>query len=141
MKLSSLLVVVVLVSGCATGPYTPIGRSSLEGEKVIYFEQVDRVPKEVLLVVCDRKAGETNTEMTARVIPWMEMIPMIEKMSEVAPEIIKSYSDERMANALITRRMLFKGYETNDLVEIEKIVQAMGMSIENWSPQNVLRKK
>jgi hypothetical protein len=131
MKIGFMSLFFMFVAGCATGPYTPIRTSSLKGEKVIYFEQVDRVPKDVLMLLCEKKDDGT---MSARVIPWLELIPMIEKLSDVAPEIVASYGKERMENAMITRRMLFRGYDgTNDLVEIERIIKTMGGNIENWS--------
>lgn len=131
MKIGFMSLFFTVLAGCATGPYTPIRESSLKGEKVIYFEQVDRVPKDVLMLLCEKKDDGT---MSARVIPWLEFIPMIEKLADVAPEIVASYSEERMANAMITRRMLFRGYGgTNDLVEIERIIKTMGGNIENWS--------
>lgn len=130
--------VMAMMVGCATGPYSPVEPSSLKGTHVIYFEQSDRVPKTVMMAPWESYAnGKTGVVMSANMALDPAIIAgIIEKLLKTAPEIVKSYSNERMANAMIGRRILFRGYEgTNDLIEIEKIIKAMGGVVENWTPQ------
>jgi len=133
-KLWVLLAMVPLLAGCATGPKTALNSKVLRADNVIYWEQSDRIPKDVLLAAFDEGDNPMMAALSA-VSPELAG-QIIEKLLEIFPEITKSYSEERMANALLGRRMLFIGYDKEEqLREIRKIVEAMGGSIEYVTPQ------
>ena len=132
-KLAMLFVVLLVMSGCATGPYSPVKTSSLKGERVIYFEQSDRVPKVVMLASWE---NDVMSGTSARSFDPTAVIAVIEKMLTTYPEVVKAYGEERMANALISRRILIKGYSTNELAEIGNMIKSMELSIEKWTPKN-----
>lgn len=131
----TLVVLFAMVQGCATGPFSPMKAGSLSGSKVIYFEQSDRVPRTVLLAPYERFKNPTNADAAVKAIDPAAVAALFDKMLSVYPEVVKAYGNERTENALIGRRMLFRGYEGADLGEIEKIIRSMGSSIENWTPQ------
>jgi len=105
----------------------------LYGDKVIYFEQTDRVPKSVLLMPWI--SDGTNEVVTMRGVEVVAVLEGLGVLIKEYPEIAKVYSNERMNNALIQRRMLIRGYSTNELEQVEKIVKIFSESIENWIPQ------
>jgi len=136
MKYALVLVAVgaLLLTGCATGPKTAVDSGSLKGDHMVYWEQSDRVPKDVLLAPYGGKDPVANA-MGA--IPPEVIEKIIEKAFDTIPELAKNYSKERMYNALLGRRMLFRGYETPEQLEkINEIIQSMGDSIEYLTPDN-----
>ena len=127
------LILCALLSGCALGPKSPLCEKHLYGDKVIYFEQTDRVPKSVLLMPWI--SDGTNEVVTMRGVEVVAVLEGLGVLIKEYPEIAKVYSNERMNNALIQRRMLIRGYSTNELEQVEKIVKIFSESIENWIPQ------
>lgn len=125
----------LMMFGCATGtsPYSPFGKSSLKGDKVIYFEQTDRIPKVVAQAPWDHAANAKAGD--ARAVDYGAVVDMLDKLFMMYPNVVEFYGQERMENALIGRRMLFRGYSNEELKDVEKIARALGDSIENWTPQ------
>ena len=135
MKRSIIIggMIMVLMAGCATSPKTALTSKALKSGHVIYFEQSDRIPKDVLLAA---HKGQDPMVASLSNIPEELVGKFLEEILKVVPELAKSYSQERMYNALIGRRMLFVGYDSPEqLKEIEKIVDRMGASIEYVTPQ------
>jgi len=128
-----VLVALVLSAGCATGPDTVARSRNLKGDKVIFLEQSDRIPKEVLLAANDDK-GATVNAMTALSPEIIEKL--IEELAKIAPEIAKTLSEERMENALLQRRILLKGYSGKELKDIIEIIKALNGTIEYVTPQD-----
>lgn len=127
----------LFLAGCATGPQTALSRKTLEAGNVIYFEQSDRIPKDVLLA-----AHNPQEPVVAALnnIPAELVGEVLKQILAIVPETAKNYSEERMFNALLGRRMLFVGYDTPEqLSEIQKIVEGMGGSIEYVTPQEGTR--
>lgn len=140
MKMLAWLILLLVVSGCATENYSPLNLESLNGDKIVFFEQLDRVPKMVMMAPWYEHTG-TNVVFEARGIDPTIIIGLIDKLLTVYPEVVKAYGIERMENSVVSRRILFRGYDgTNDLVEIEKIIKAMGGCVENWTPQQTFSK-
>jgi hypothetical protein len=130
-----LVIVLMLCAGCATKPYSPMATSSLEGDYVIYFEQADRVPRDVILVSWEKIPVPTGVTARLLVDPT-DIAEIVGKVIAAAPQLIKTYSDERMVNALIHRRILIRGYRgTNELERIDEIIKSMSGVVENWMPQ------
>ena len=131
------VLVAFTVSGCATSQKSTVSSSVLKADHVVYFEQADRIPKAVLLAPYAGGAG-TNapTVGTMGFDQWDKLLDVIEKAFAIAPELAEKYSNERMNNALLNRRMLFIGYDGKDELEaIRSIVEGMGGAIENVTPQ------
>ena len=60
-------------------------------------------------------------------------------VSALLPEftnISAGYQKERMNEALLSRRMLFRGYKDSELTAINDIIKSMGYSIEYMTPQS-----
>ncbi len=128
-----LAISVVLVTGCATTPPTAVSSANLEGDKLIYFEQSDRIPKEVLLAPYGDVEPVLGTMMS---IDPAVIAQVFEKIIDIVPEITKGYNNERMHNALLGRRILIKGYATaEELQHVESIVEKMSKAIENITPE------
>jgi len=129
------MVIAIGLTGCATGPETALRPKSLKGDHVVYFEQSDRIPKDVLLEI--NKQPEVAGVNAAAGVPVEDIVEkVIEEIFKVAPEMAESYSKERMNNALIGRRMLFRGYESPEqLKEINEIIKSMGIAIEKITPE------
>ena len=127
-----LLGVMVLGAGCTSIPNTVTRTKNLEGDKVIFFEQSDRIPKEVLLAANKDKGAAVNAMM---VIPADVIAKVIEEILKVAPEIAQTMSDESMNNSLIQRRILLKGYSGQELKDVIEIIKAFNGSIEFITPQ------
>jgi hypothetical protein len=126
------LVGLVWSTGCATAPDTVAQPRNLKGDYVIFFEQSDRIPKEVLLAANDDK-GMTVNAMTA--LSPEAIAKLIEELVKVAPEIAKTFSEERMENALLQRRILLRGYSGEELKDVVDIIDALNGSIEFVTPQ------
>jgi len=144
------MMVLVLMGGCATGPYTPmysggvVSKGTLDrGDKLIYFEQADRIPKDVMLeswkhqpvapVVgfANLKAGTNSVGLTPE-----ELAAIVAEVLKMIPVVTGGYQNERMNEALLSRRMLFRGYQDAELKDINEIVKSLGWSIEYMTPQN-----
>lgn len=131
------VVMALLMTGCATGPKTALRPKSLDSQYVVYFEQSDRIPKAVLLEA--HKSAQPNAAAAAAITDDM-VSKIVEKVIEeivgVVPKVAETYSTERMNNALIGRRMLFKGYESPEqLKELNEIIKSMDNAIENMTPE------
>ena len=101
---------------------------------MVYFEQSDRVPKDVLLAAYGKEEGVLNA---MEGIPAEIIEKVIEKFLEIVPELSENYTKERMWNALLGRRMLFKGYDSPEQLEkINEIIKSMGNSIEYLTPED-----
>jgi hypothetical protein len=129
-----LIVTCLYFAGCATGPKTALTGDALESGYVVYFEQSDRVPKDVLISANNgdelivKALGVISNELAGKII---------DKMLETVPEITKGYGQERMFNAMLGRRMLFLGYDTPEqLREIQKIVESMSKAVEFVTPHD-----
>jgi hypothetical protein len=135
------LLVVVLVSlaacGCGTAPKIAVNAGVLKsGQPVAYFEQSDRIPKEILLAANEDATTPVASALVA--IPPEVIGEVIDKLLEIIPEVTKGYGEERMHNALLGRRMLFIGYESPEQLEkIKEIVDSMGGAIEYVTPQTL----
>jgi len=131
-----LVLVVVMMAGCATGPYTALKPRSLKGDHMVYFEQSDRIPKDVLLESF-KVEDEAEVKAGAAVMSAEDIQKIIEEALKIAPEIVESYSNERMNNALLGRRMLFRGYKTPEqLKQINEIIKSLDGAIENVTPED-----
>lgn len=129
-----LAAITVLVAGCATGPKTAMNSRVLKASNVVYFEQSDRIPKDVLLAA-KKPVLTSGVEAGSQTVPIQLIGEIVKKALEIAPEMSKTYSEERMYNALLGRRMLFIGYDSPEqLKEINSIVESMGKAIENVTP-------
>lgn len=134
-----VVLLAALASGCATGPYTPMNSCTMKGDKVIYFEQADRIPKDVMLESWKHQPvanfNVTNGPLKMAIPPEI-IAEIIKEVLAAIPEITKGYQTERMNESLLSRRMFFRGYGTNELADINDIVQSMGWCIEYMTPQN-----
>ena len=129
-KLAWLLLLVA--TGCATSSKTVVRPSVLENAShVIYFEQADRVSKDVLLAAYGDKGPVANALST---IPVELIGQVIESLLKVIPEVSTTFSNERMNNVLVGRRMLFIGYTGEELAVVERLIRAMTEAIERFSP-------
>ena len=127
------ILVVMVLTGCATGPNTALRPRSLKGDYVVYFEQSDRIPKDVLL---ESYKIVQPVGVNVAAVGADDIAKIIEEVVKIAPDIVKSYGNERMNNALLGRRMLFRGYESPEqLKEIDSIIKSMGGAIENVTPE------
>ena len=125
--------ILAMSSGCmSVAPDTVTTSKNLEGDHVIFFEQSDRIPKEVLLAANNDKGAAVNAMMA---IPPEVIAKVIEELFKVFPEIAKQLSNERMENSLIQRRILLKGYSGEELKDVVKIIEAFNGSIEFITPQ------
>lgn len=131
------VVLVALCAGCATGPYTPMNSGTLKrGDKLIYFEQADRVPKDVMLESWKHQPVVANAQVVnSQAIPPEVIAAIIKEVLAAIPEVTKGYQNERMNEALFSRRMLFRGYAEGELKDINEIVKSFGWSIEYLTPQ------
>ena len=139
---------VLMVSGCATGPYTPMQRGSVlskgtldRGDKLIYFEQADRIPKDVMLEAWRHQAAAplVGAEPRMQAIPPEVVAAIVAEVLKIIPSVTAGYQKERMNEALLSRRMLFRGYQATELKDINDIIKSMGWSIEYMTPQNKSR--
>ena len=128
-----VMLVLVLGAGCTSVPNTVSRPRSLKGDKVIFFEQSDRIPKDVLLAANKEKTGLMNAMIA---IPPDVIAKVIEEILKVAPEIAKTMSEESMNNSLIQRRILLKGYSGQELKDVIDIIKAFNGSIEFITPQD-----
>ena len=140
-RVSSVLMVLAVMSlmaGCATGPYTAVRPRSLKGDHMVYFEQSDRIPKDVLLESFkSQNEAEAEVKAGAAVMSAEDIQKIIEEALKIAPEIVESYGNERMNNALLGRRMIFRGYESPEqLQQINEIIKSMDGAIENITPED-----
>lgn len=125
-----------ILSGCATGPIVSVNSRNLKADYVVYFEQSDRIPRDVLLIAHTVKTNGVNQTGTIETEQWDKILDVTKKLFEVAPEMAKQYTNERMNNAMLNRRMLFVGYKTpEELDKIIAIVEKMGNVIEYSTPQ------
>lgn len=135
MRIVALLMVVLGLTGCSTAiaPDTVARSKNLDGDQVIFFEQSDRIPKEVLLAANSDKGSMVNAMVA---IPPEVIAELIKQLFTIAPEIAKEFSKERMENSLIQRRILLKGYSGEELKDIIEIIKALNGSIEFITPQD-----
>ena len=129
-----MMAALVAAAGCVgLKPDVVTKSGNLEGEHIILMEQSDRMPKEVLLeaqrrIQVLRAQGATITpEIIAEVVA--EIIKVFPQMAEV-------YAAERMANALVQRRILLKGYEGEELKDLQAIINELRRGIEYTTPQD-----
>jgi len=137
--------VVLLTGGCATKPYTPMyaggvfSKGTLDrGEKLIYFEQADRIPKDVMLEAWGHQpaAPLLGAGANAQAIPPEVIAAIVSEVLKVLPNVASGYQNERMNEALLSRRILLRGYQDAELKDINIIIQSLGGSIEYMTPQN-----
>jgi len=130
-----LAVIAVVSSGCATGTgtVTAVKPKSLDGTHVIYFEQSDRIPKDVLVEA--NKQPQANATVVGDDMMSDIVEKVIEELIGVAPKMVEIYANERMNNALMGRRILFRGYDSPEqLKEINEIIKSMDKAIEKVTP-------
>jgi len=128
-----MVLILVVSSGCATGPDMVAQPRNLEGDRVIFFEQSDRIPKEVLLAAHEDKGAAVNAMVA---IPPEVWGALLEEILKVVPEITEHLSKERMENSLIQRRILLRGYSGEELKDVIEIIKAFNGSIEFITPQD-----
>lgn len=114
------------LSGCATGPYSPINSSNLRGSKYILIEQSDRVSNEALI----RKRDEARAAIQA--VDPITIVESVVKIVLMVPQIVESYSKERTSNALLGRRILVVGYEGEDLDRIAEMIRAFDAMVVDF---------
>lgn len=136
-------IMVLVGGGCAIGPYTPMKSKNLDGAKLIYFEQADRIPKDVMLsawnhqpVVPPVVVGNFKVSTNSVGLTPEEIAALIQAILAQIPSITAGYQNERTNEALLSRRMLFRGYQDAELKDINEIVKSLGWSIEYMTPQN-----
>jgi hypothetical protein len=144
----AMLVGAMFLGGCATGPYTPmysggmVSKGTLDnGDKLIYFEQADRIPKDVMLeswkhLPANPAPVPAVLGANAQAIPPEVIAAIIAEVLKVIPNVTSGYQNERQNEALLSRRMLFRGYRDAELKDINDIIKSMGYSIEYMTPQN-----
>lgn len=123
------LLIMTLAAGCGTTPPTAITWTALEGEgRLIYFEQCDRVPKDVMLV------GRTNAQqrMMMGTLSAEAIAELVKQLLASGTELGKTYSAERQNEGYISRRIYIRGYSTNELPDVVKIIDSLGRCIERW---------
>ena len=134
------IALVFLGVGCGTVPHTPIQTWNMGGDHLIYFEQADRVPKDVMIEAIRSQAITTGTVASANALAGLtpeQIAEIIKEIMAALPELAKTYSNERMNEALVGRRILIRGYNgTNELVEINQIIQSLDGCIEKWTQPN-----
>ena len=136
---SLVAILLALSGGCGVTPYTPLRGCSLDGERVIYFEQSDRVPITVMIeAIKSQEVVSSNGVAGIRAFFPPEIIAEIVKQALiVAPEFSKTYANERMNEAMVGRRILIKGYQgTNELMQVNEIIKSMGDCMEKWTQPN-----
>lgn len=102
-----LLFCCCFVTGCWTGVASRMPPDALLMDgKLVYVERVDRIPKEVLLV-----SSQYKTES----IPPAVIGELVSSVVKTVPSITTGYNTERMNNALISRRILLRGYDGYEL--------------------------
>ena len=131
-------IIVIFTSGCAIGPYSPIKSANLNADNVFYIEQADRIPKDVMLEAWKHLPLSPQTAVVngAKIVIPPEIIAsVIAELCKTAPELTKGYQAERMNESLLSRRILIKGYTTNEIKEIGDSIKNMGWNIEHMTPQ------
>jgi len=139
-RVIGLILVAGLMIGCSTGPSTPVHIWNLAGKKVIYLEQNDRVPVAVPLMAWEVQKEKQPVMGTTNVVFGVPFDPtvygeVLKALFLMLPEMSSTYSNERMNELLISRRMLFKGYSGAELIQVNEIIKSSGGTIENWTPQ------
>ena len=123
-----LLICVLGVVGCGITPHSAIDWPELEGRKLLYFEQGDRLPKDVMLV----QHKDTNGRMTMTAIPFEVYAELIKQGLITGTDVVRAYTSERQNEGYISRRILVRGYETNELQDVVKIIDAFNRCLERW---------
>lgn len=129
-----ILAGLLMVMGCGVTPRTAIKSINLEGEKIIYFEQSDRIPKDALIEAIKAHATTSAVPMRLQMLSPEVIAGLVKELISVAPEFSKVYSNERMNEAMIGRRILIKGYGTNELWQVIQVIEALDGCFEKWTP-------
>jgi hypothetical protein len=133
MRLLLMALVAVAAAGCGVSPKSAVCWTSLEGEKVIYLEQSDRIPKDALVEAIRAGMGTNTPGVRLRVVPPELIAEVAKELLNVAPEFSKVYANERMNEAMIGRRILIRGYGTNELDQVVEVIRALEGCFEKWS--------
>jgi len=136
MKSLFVLAVGMMMTSCAVMPETHIRSWNLDDKHVIFFEQSDQVPKDVLIEAIKDSAKSNAVAKYGMAISPEIIAKVAEEIFKMIPELSKTYANERMNEAMIGRRILIKGYEgTNELAQVNEIVKSLSKCIERWTPQ------
>ena len=129
------ILAVLMLSGCiSTGPKSAVTRKVLTSGSVIYIEQSDRVPKEVLLSAHIRNEPLVKA---LGVVDSVEIGKLIGEILKSFPEMSKARSQERMNSVYIGRRILFVGYTTPEqLKKVKEIIKAAIPVLEPLIPED-----
>jgi hypothetical protein len=98
------------------------------GDKLIYLEQGDRLPKEVMML------GRTNLQgrvLIAGMAPDI-VAELIKQLLATSSEFAKAYAAERQNEGYVSRRILIRGYGTSELPDIVNVIKAFDHCIERW---------
>jgi uncharacterized protein CbrC (UPF0167 family) len=129
--------VMIGFTGCGTVPKTAITGKTLNAEHVIYFEQSDRVPKDVMIEAIKSQKVTNSGMASIQALPPEIIAAIVKEVLTVIPKVTEGYQNERMNEALVGRRILFRGYNgTNDLKDIDAIIKSMDGCIEKWTQPN-----
>lgn len=134
----AVMLLAVFVAGCGTVPNTSVCSSSLNGTHVVYFEQSDRVPKDVLIeAIKSQTPPKPNAVGAPTAFPPDVIAAIVAEVLKTIPQVSSVYANERMNEAMIGRRIMFRGYEsTEQLAEIDKIIKSMQGCLEKWTQPN-----
>jgi hypothetical protein len=105
-----------------------------QGDRLIYYEQCDRLPNPVLITAitnnhrCTTAAGQLcgggiSPDM------WAELL---KELLSISPEFSRIYAQERQNEGYISRRVLIRGYGTNELQELPAILIQLNRFMEPW---------
>jgi hypothetical protein len=136
MKSLIVLAIGMMMSGCAVMPESHVRSWNLNDTHLIYFEQSDRVPRDVLIEAIKDSAKSNAVAKYGMAISPEIIAKVAEEIFKMIPELSKTYSNERMNEAMIGRRVLVKGYQgTNELTQVNEIIKSLSKCIEHWTPQ------
>ena len=136
MKSMFVLAAGMMMAGCAVMPETHIRSWNLDDTHLIYLEQSDRVPKDVLIEAIKDSAKSNAVAKYGMAISPEIIAKVAEEIFKMIPELSKTYANERMNEAMIGRRILIKGYQgTNELAQVNEIIKSLSKCIERWTPQ------
>jgi hypothetical protein len=78
----------------------------------------------------------TSNGVVTMPIPPETIDELIKDLTKMIPNITEGYQNERMNEALLSRKMLFKGYSNEELKYVNEIIKNMDKAIEKFTIQN-----
>ena len=87
-----------------------------------------------MLEAC-KNSHPTNIMLNANmVIPPELVASVVQEVIAVIPELSKTYSQERVNEGLVGRRILIRGYrEVDELHELNEIIKSLETCFEKWT--------